>query len=93
MIHNTDKNLTRTLAILSTHPDEIDIGFQAREMLVAGHKLCIQNEDDREVLSILMASKEFGFAVTAIEQMAKKLREMQARYEGLAQVVAKEMAA
>lgn len=87
-----NQNLTRALAILSSHPDEADIGFQAREMLVAGQKLCIQNEDNREVLSILMASKEFGFAVTAIEQVAAELREMQAQYEGLAQALAKEVA-
>lgn len=88
-----DQNLTRVLAILSTHPDETDIGFQAREMLVAGQKLHIQSEDDREVLSILMASKEFGFAVTAIEQVAAELREMQARWDHLAEAVTKEMAA
>lgn len=45
--------------------------------MVAGQKLCPQDPDDREVLSILMANSKFGFAVSAIELMARELREMQ----------------
>lgn len=72
-----NKNLQRALAILATHPDESDISFCSIDVMVAGQRLCPQDTDDREVLSILMASSEFGFAVSAIEVMAKQLREMQ----------------
>lgn len=74
---NNQNNLHRALAILATHPDESDISFCSINVLVAGQKLCPQDPDDREVLSILMASSEFGFAVSAIEVMARQLREMQ----------------
>jgi len=61
-----EKNLQRALAIFATHPDETDISFCSIRVMVAGQKLCPQDEDDREVLSILMASGEFGFADSAI---------------------------
>jgi len=79
---NYDDNLQRALAILATHPDETEISFCSIRVMVAGQKLCPQDPDDKEVLSILMASKEFGFAVSAIEVMAEELREMQRAYDG-----------
>jgi hypothetical protein len=74
---NYEKNSRRALAILATHPNEGDINFCSIDVTVAGQTLCPQGTDDREVLSILMESSEFGFAVSAIEVMAKELRQMQ----------------
>jgi|GEM_PF-3773342 len=90
---NHNFNLQRALAILATHPEDYQVGFSSIDVLVAGQKLCIQDDNDREVLSILMASKEFGFAVSAIEQTAEELREMQRAYEGLAELLEKQVAA
>lgn len=88
-----DKNLQRALAILATFPDESDIGFRSIDVLVAGQKLCPQVPDDREVLSILMASSEFGFAVSAIEVTAKQLRRMQRVWCDAADAMQREVAA
>ncbi len=74
---NYDKNLTRALAILATHPDANDIAFQAGCVFVAGQKLHLQDEDDLEVLSILMTDKEHGFAVACVQETARELRAMQ----------------
>ena len=52
---NHHHNLQRALAILATHPDETDISVCSIRVSVAGQRLCPQDEDDREVLSILMA--------------------------------------
>tara|TARA_R110002073_G_C9244096_1_gene562022 strand:+ start:22 stop:300 length:279 start_codon:yes stop_codon:yes gene_type:complete len=90
---NYDKNLQRALAILATHPDETDISFCSIRVSVAGQRLCPQDEDDREVLSILMASKEFGFAVSAIEVMAEELRKMQRSYDGPVELLKQMVAA
>lgn len=88
-----DKNLQRALTILATHPDETDISFCSIRVVIAGQKLCPQDADDREVLSILMASKEFGFAVSAIEVMAEELRDMQHDWCVAAEDMQREVAA
>lgn len=72
-----NKNLTRALAILTTEVDESDVHFQAGNVIVRGQRLCLQNDDDRDVLAILMANPEFGFAVSTVENTAKELRELQ----------------
>lgn len=90
---NQNFKLQRALAILATHLEEHQIGFSSIDVLVAGQKLCLQDDNDREVLSILMASKEFGFAVSAVEETAEELREMQRAYDGLAELLEKQVAA
>ncbi len=92
-MNDENRNLQRALAILATHPDETDISFCSIRVMVAGQKLCPQDPDDKEVLSILMASKEFGFAVSAIEVMAEELREMQRAYDGGVKVLKQMVAA
>lgn len=92
-MNDENKNLQRALAILATHPDETDISFCSIRVMVAGQKLCPQDPDDKEVLSILMASKEFGFAVSAIEVMAEELREMQRAYDGRIELLKQMVAA
>ena len=72
-----DKNLQRALAILSTEPDETDIVVQFDCVYVAGQKLSLNDENDSEVLSILMADKQHGFAVTRIEETVRTLRTIQ----------------
>jgi hypothetical protein len=72
-----DKNLRRALAILSTEPNDDDVRFGFNRVIVAYHDLDLDNPDDCEVLSILMANREFGFAVTWVEKTAKRLRDMQ----------------
>lgn len=71
------ENLTRALAILTTEVDETDVCFQAGCVVVRGQILCPQLDDDCEVLAILMANPEFGFAVSTIENLAKDLRGLQ----------------
>ena len=71
------ENLTRALAILTTEVDECHVRFEAGDVIVRGQRLDLQIGDHREVLSILMANPEFGFAVTTVENTARELREMQ----------------
>jgi hypothetical protein len=74
---NHSKNMVRALAILAKDPDESDIAYKDGQIIVLGHCFCLLNVDDREVLEILMAHREFGFAVTNMEDVAKELRAMQ----------------
>lgn len=74
---NYDPNLTHALAILTTEVEERRIGFKAGSVIVRGQCLNPQNDDDRAVLAILMADKEFGFSVSTVENLAKELRELQ----------------
>lgn len=71
------ENLTRALAILTTEVDEGDVRFEAGYVIIRQQRLHPQVDDDCEVLSVLIANPEFGFAVSAIESMAKELRELQ----------------
>lgn len=71
------ENLTRALAILTTEVDECHVRFEAGYVIVRGQRLDLQIEDHREVLSILMANPEFGFAVSTVENTARELRELQ----------------
>lgn len=84
MTHPTDflphldrTKLTRALAILTTEVDESDIAFQGYDVIVRGQRFDPRDPEDRAVLAILMADKEFGFAVSGIEIMAKELRDLQ----------------
>lgn len=78
---NYDKNLTRALAILATHPDEFQYTFGFRRVSVAGQTFSLDDKDDDEVLSILAASRELGWALTELELMTKRLREMHQAHE------------
>lgn len=78
---NYDKNLTRALAILATHPDEFQYTFGFRRLSVAGQTLTLDDKDDDEVLSILAASRELGWALTELELMTKRLRTMHQAHE------------
>jgi len=75
--HLDRTKLTRALAILTTEVDETDIAFQGYNVIVRGQHFDPRDPEDQAVLAILMADKEFGFAVSGIEIMAKKLRALQ----------------
>ena len=69
--------LRRALAILTTEVDESHIAFKGYNVIVRGESFCTLDPEDCAVLAILMADKEFGFAVSGIEIMAKELRALQ----------------
>lgn len=71
------ENLTRALAILTTEPHESDIMLRDDTIYVAGQKLTLGEPADDEVLSVLMADKEFGFAVGGFERASATMRKMQ----------------
>lgn len=75
--HLDRAKLTRALAILTTEVDESDIAFQGYCVIVRGQRFDPRYPEDQAVLAILMADKEFGFAVTGVEIMAKELRALQ----------------
>ncbi len=56
------ENLKRALAILTTEPDAAEVQCYGNMISVKGVHLLRYDEDDSEVLSVLMADKEFGFA-------------------------------
>lgn len=88
-----DKNLRRALVILATQPNDGDIRFGLSGVTVADERLFLDNPDDKEVLSILMANREFGSAVSEIEMMAEALREMQRVWMDAADELKREVAA
>jgi hypothetical protein len=88
-----DSNVYRAHAILALHPDEYDISCRGRYVEIGNLQLDLQESNDREVLSVLMAAKEFGFAVGAFERVAKELREMQNAWLGAAKQIKQEVAA
>ena len=90
---NYDKNLTRALAILTTEVDEGDVRFEFGNVIVRGQSLDPQVDDDRAVLAILMADKEFGFAVSTVENLAKELRALQRVWFDAAKNLKQEVAA
>lgn len=69
--------LATALAILNTEVDECEVTFMAGSVVVRGVCLNPQIDEDRAVLAILMADKEFGFSVTTVENLAKELRALQ----------------
>ena len=69
--------LATALAILTTEVDEGDVTFKNGNVVVRGQRLDPQVDEDRAVLAILMADKEFGFSVTTVENLAKELRALQ----------------
>lgn len=69
--------LATALAILTTEVDEGDVAFKNGDVVVRGQRLDPQVAEDRAVLAILMADKEFGFSVTTVENLAKELRGLQ----------------
>ena len=77
LTHLDRTKLTRALAILTTEVDESDIAFQNFDLIVRGQHFDPRDPDDQAVLAILMADKEFGFAVSGIEIMAQELRALQ----------------
>lgn len=87
------ENLTRALAILRTQPDEFDVMLYAGTIYVRGQKLTLGEPDDAEVLSVLMADKEFGFAVSGFENASNTLRKMQMVWCDAATAMKKEAAA
>lgn len=77
LTHLDRTKLTRALAILTTEVDESDIAFQGYDLIVRGQHFDPRVPEDQAVLAILMADKEFGFAVSGIEIMAQELRALQ----------------
>lgn len=71
------ENVTRALAILTTEPDANDIIVGGSGVNVAGQMLSIFHGDDMETLAVLMAQKEFGFAVGRAEKVARTMRRLQ----------------
>ncbi len=87
------ENVTRALAILATEAVDAGIGFQHNSVFVAGQSLDLDDPDDVEVASILMANREFGFAVTWVEQTAQALRALQKVWKDAGDKLESEVAA
>lgn len=87
------ENLVRALAILATHPDESQIGYRSLCITVRDVELCFQDPDDLEVLSVLMVAKEFGFALSSLDQAVEQLRALRKPWTGLANEFVREAAA
>lgn len=75
--HLDRAKLTRALAILTTEVDESEIAFKDYDVIVRGQHFDPREPEDQAVLAILMADKEFGFAVSGVEIMAQELRALQ----------------
>ncbi|WBU61380.1 hypothetical protein [Paracoccus albus] len=69
--------LAMALAIMSTQIDECDVSFEAGSVVVRGQRLNPLIDEDRAVLAILIADKEFGFSVSTVEKLASELRDLQ----------------
>lgn len=87
------ENLKRALAILTTEPDEDYIATMGDMICVAGQRLHFSREDDLEILSVLMADKEFGFATGNFEEVAKQMRDLQKVWNDAAAEMKKDAAA
>lgn len=83
-------NLKRALAILTTEPDANEVGCYGNMISVAGQHLHRLNDDDMEVLSVLMANKEFGFAAGSFENAAVEMHKMQKFWFDAADAMKKE---
>jgi hypothetical protein len=62
--------------ILASHPDEADISCRGPYIEVGRFQLSPQEANDRKLLSIPMAAKVFGFAVSGLERAVKELRKI-----------------
>lgn len=87
------ENLKRALAILTTEPCDSSVKCYGNMIEVAGQRLHRQEADDMEVLSVLMADKEFGFAAGNFEAAAATMRKMQKVWFDAADSMKSEVAA
>lgn len=71
------ENLKRALALMTLEADGAEYQCYGNVISVRGHTLHLLDNDDFEVLSILAAEKELGFAIGYFEQAAITLRAMQ----------------
>ena len=71
------ENLLRAMAIIGTHPSETDVALKGQCIIVDQVQLELWNPDDLEVASVLMVSKELGFALSAIGHTIDDLRALQ----------------
>lgn len=69
--------LAKALAILATRVYECDVSFDGGSVVVRGQRLNPKNDEDRAVLAILMADKEFDYFVSSVEDLASELRALQ----------------
>jgi len=83
-IIDSNAKYTTELALAIMATPSAEIRFEGRCIFAGGHLFDVEDDYDREVLSKLMASPEFGFAVSNIELVAKELRAMQAEWESVA---------
>ena len=90
---NQDPNLTRALAILATEPEAAEIKCYGNMISVAGQHLYLDDDDDRAVLSILMADKEFWHAAIYLELAVRELRAMRMVWIDAANKLESEVAA
>ena len=75
--HLDRARLTRALAILTTEVEDTDVIFQGCNVIIRGQLFDPRYPEDQAILAVLMANKEFGFAVSAIEVTAAELRALQ----------------
>ena len=85
-------NLLRALAILATHPDDMQVGYRGLCVTVRDVELCLQDPDDLEVLSVLMVAKEFGFALAYLDDALQQLRAMRKPWTALGNEFVREAA-
>jgi len=72
------ENVQRAVEILAAAPEGECITCNLYFINVEGKELDINDLDDLEVITILAANKEIGFAASYFEQVARVIRDAQA---------------
>lgn len=87
------ENLKRAMALMTLDADSAEYHCYGNIISVRGHTLHLLDDDDLEVLSILAAEKELGFAIGYFEQAAETLRDMEKVWVNAAAAMDRDVAA
>jgi len=74
------ENVQRAVEILAATPEGESISCSLYSVFIEGAELNIYEPNDVEVITILAANKEIGFAATYFERIAQVIREAQAAH-------------
>lgn len=74
------ENVQRAVEILAAAPEGESISCSLYSVFIEGAELNIYEPDDVEVITILAANKEIGFAASYFERVAQVIREAQAAH-------------
>ena len=74
------ENVQRAVEILAAAPEGECISCNLYFINVEGKQLDIYDDDDLEVITILAANKEIGFAASYFEAIARVIRDAQAAH-------------